>query len=305
MAGPPPHSQIGGPTGPVNVFAGGPAAGPPVPHVPQGLLGAYGQGPHGPVPPPQQIAPTQPQQPILNDALSYLDQVKVQFANEPNVYNQFLDIMKDFKSGQIDTPGVINRVSTLFAGNPDLIQGFNTFLPPGYRIECGAGDDPNTIRVTTPMGTTNFTMPPAPIRMAPDAQERPSNGTYTPQPSQPGGMFLSPGGRQAPPGSTPGYMQIADGARQSEMLTQDQRGANSLQNAVTAATGGLPGMRVGLSPRSTPLPGQEVAAASVENAQGQAGAERRGPVEFNHAISYVNKIKVCLDHFIQIRWTAC
>jgi len=32
------------------------------------------------------------------DALSYLDQVKVQFHGEPNVYNQFLDIMKDFKS---------------------------------------------------------------------------------------------------------------------------------------------------------------------------------------------------------------
>lgn len=35
---------------------------------------------------------------LLQDALSYLDQVKVQFAGEPNVYNQFLDIMKDFKS---------------------------------------------------------------------------------------------------------------------------------------------------------------------------------------------------------------
>ena len=38
------------------------------------------------------------QQPILNDALSYLDQVKVQFSNDPDVYNKFLDIMKDFKS---------------------------------------------------------------------------------------------------------------------------------------------------------------------------------------------------------------
>jgi len=33
------------------------------------------------------------------DALSYLDQVKVQFSDRPDVYNQFLDIMKDFKSG--------------------------------------------------------------------------------------------------------------------------------------------------------------------------------------------------------------
>lgn len=34
----------------------------------------------------------------LKDALSYLDQVKVQFADQPDVYNRFLDIMKDFKS---------------------------------------------------------------------------------------------------------------------------------------------------------------------------------------------------------------
>jgi paired amphipathic helix protein Sin3a len=33
------------------------------------------------------------------DALSYLDQVKLQFNDQPNVYNRFLDIMKEFKSG--------------------------------------------------------------------------------------------------------------------------------------------------------------------------------------------------------------
>lgn len=32
------------------------------------------------------------------DALSYLDQVKFQFQDQPDVYNKFLDIMKDFKS---------------------------------------------------------------------------------------------------------------------------------------------------------------------------------------------------------------
>lgn len=34
----------------------------------------------------------------VTDALSYLDAVKVQFQDKPEVYNQFLDIMKDFKS---------------------------------------------------------------------------------------------------------------------------------------------------------------------------------------------------------------
>lgn len=34
----------------------------------------------------------------VTDALSYLDAVKVQFVDQPAVYNSFLDIMKDFKS---------------------------------------------------------------------------------------------------------------------------------------------------------------------------------------------------------------
>ena len=35
---------------------------------------------------------------VIQDALSYLDQVKVRFVDQPDVYNRFLDIMKDFKS---------------------------------------------------------------------------------------------------------------------------------------------------------------------------------------------------------------
>ena len=34
----------------------------------------------------------------VEDALSYLDKVKMQFGNQPQVYNDFLDIMKEFKS---------------------------------------------------------------------------------------------------------------------------------------------------------------------------------------------------------------
>ena len=34
----------------------------------------------------------------VTDALTYLDDVKNQFQGNPDVYNQFLDIMKDFKS---------------------------------------------------------------------------------------------------------------------------------------------------------------------------------------------------------------
>lgn len=52
----------------------------------------------------QMMGPAIPRSPDSNrplnvtDALSYLDAVKMQFQDKPDVYNHFLDIMKDFKS---------------------------------------------------------------------------------------------------------------------------------------------------------------------------------------------------------------
>ncbi|KAH9943527.1 hypothetical protein B0H21DRAFT_490302 [Amylocystis lapponica] len=102
------------------------------------------------------VQPVAPERTLnVTDALSYLDSVKMRFQDNPDVYNRFLDIMKDFKSQLIDTPGVIERVSNLFHGHLELIQGFNTFLPAGYRIECiSDAQNPNYITVITPAGTT-------------------------------------------------------------------------------------------------------------------------------------------------------
>lgn len=51
-----------------------------------------------PQPPEPTLAPEMGRPLNVTDALSYLDAVKIQFAERPEVYNQFLDIMKDFKS---------------------------------------------------------------------------------------------------------------------------------------------------------------------------------------------------------------
>ncbi|KAM4677173.1 paired amphipathic helix protein Sin3a isoform 5-T6 [Discoglossus pictus] len=123
----------------------------------------------------------------VEDALSYLDQVKLQFGSQPQVYNDFLDIMKEFKSQSIDTPGVISRVSQLFKGHPDLIMGFNTFLPPGYKIEVQTND---LVNVTTPGQVHQITthglqppVPPAPPPSQPAAQTAPPPAHPTPQPT--------------------------------------------------------------------------------------------------------------------------
>ncbi|KAI0313378.1 hypothetical protein OF83DRAFT_558985 [Amylostereum chailletii] len=113
----------------------------------------------------------------VNDALTYLDAVKAQFNDRPDVYNVFLDIMKEFKSQVIDTPGVIARVATLFHGHPALIQGFNTFLPVGYRIDVGLDALSDLITVTTPTGTvlqsTTMDAHPSPLPPAPPPPEPP------------------------------------------------------------------------------------------------------------------------------------
>lgn len=237
--------------------------------------------------------------------------------------------MKDFKSGAIDTPGVIERVSTLFAGNPSLIQGFNTFLPPGYKIECGTNGDPNAIRVTTPMGTMVSTMP-APRPLSPPRSAA-VNGNAAPQNdsgyyeanqprhwaqnlrdlSRPQGPetqepAFSPNNRnlgqalfgpqQGQPAPAPVSPEVTARAHPDAVASaaaivhqQEQRGVSQLQNAVSAATG-----RSVMSPSgdtATPLQGQAVNGIA-QGVQGGVGAEKRGPVEFNHAISYVNKIKV-------------
>jgi hypothetical protein len=84
------------------------------------------QGPPGPAP---------VRELKVEDALNYLDEVKREFGDRPRIYNEFLEIMKNFKAHELDTPGVILRVSRLFRGYTHLILGFNTFLPEGFHIE--------------------------------------------------------------------------------------------------------------------------------------------------------------------------
>ena len=90
----------------------------------------------------------------VEDALLYLDQVKMAFEDKPEIYNKFLDIMKNFKAQEIDTPGVIQQVSRLFRGYNKLILGFNTFLPDGYKIELPLDGNNATMTVITPAGVS-------------------------------------------------------------------------------------------------------------------------------------------------------
>ena len=154
---------------------------------------------------------------------------------------------------RIDTPGVIQRVSRLFHGNPYLIEGFNTFLPVGYRIDISVDPlDPNTITVTTPMGTTTQTT------NASVARTPPVNTSL-----HPAGVPHTHGG----PGSrsmTPHGFQPGHGQPLSESMSS-------------------PGLH---HPQTT------AAASVLNNLNNKNTIEKQPPgEEFNHAILYLNKIK--------------
>ena len=65
----------------------------PKPSTPRPQTGDSSPGSSGQQPSPEMGRPLN-----VTDALSYLDAVRNQFQDNPEVYNQFLDIMKDFKS---------------------------------------------------------------------------------------------------------------------------------------------------------------------------------------------------------------
>ncbi|XP_070619725.1 paired amphipathic helix protein Sin3a isoform X2 [Erythrolamprus reginae] len=191
----------------------------------------------------------------VEDALSYLDQVKLQFGSQPQVYNDFLDIMKEFKSQSIDTPGVISRVSQLFKGHPDLIMGFNTFLPPGYKIEVQTND---MVNVTTPGQVHQI--PTHGLQPQPQPQPHPSQPTAqsAPAPAQPA--------PQPPPAKISKPSQL-----QPHTPTSQQ-------------TPPVPYA----SPRSPPVQPHTPVTISLGTTP---SLQNNQPVEFNHAINYVNKIK--------------
>ena len=210
-------------------------------------------------------------------------------------------------------------MSNLFNGHPALIQGFNTFLPPGYRIECGTDDNPDAIRVTTPRGTTTQSLQ---ARSRPAYEVAALDGNTGPNTlarqevldqNRQGWMQhqgpmpqYSPTGRhttlpiytqqQGPSGDMSYESRNEQEAANAALVhQQEQRGVSQLQNAVTAATNGSTGrgQLTQISPNSGP-PATLAQQAGQVLLPGQQGDMKRGPVEFNHAISYVNKIKASL-----------
>ncbi|KAJ1667819.1 hypothetical protein EV178_001016 [Coemansia sp. RSA 1646] len=245
----------------------------------------------------------------VSDALSYLDLVKSQFNDRPEVYNQFLEIMKEFKSHAIDTPGVIERVSRLFYGSPNLIQGFNTFLPPGYRIECS--DDPaDGIRVTTPSGS-----------IIPDMHKRAANAAYGQAQGTPQSPLAASAQQPGVSGTLGTHSQSTEGAANDQYASRRaaqvgphgsgqgiqspppslaSQGVGAIQNGMStvSVSGSAPppiaAQTSSTFPSTSGPPGMPARSQSAVESPSMSNADksRQVPLEFDHAINYVNKIKM-------------
>ncbi|KYR02136.1 hypothetical protein DLAC_00936 [Tieghemostelium lacteum] len=85
--------------------------------------------------------PSQQTAPQLHHAYNYLEQIKSHYQEQPEIYQQFLAIMKDFKNENIDKAMLVTRVVELFGENRHLISGLKAFLPNEYNIDMNTCKD--------------------------------------------------------------------------------------------------------------------------------------------------------------------
>lgn len=215
----------------------------------------------------------------------------------------------------IDTPGVIRRVNELFRGYPPLILGFNTFLPPGYKIEleelpngviAGVGigpsgtlsladpspssttvqpkEEPNIMNMNHPhMGTVPITSMPNIIQQQ---QQQPPPGMMPPPPG-----MMHPSGPLPPPNMRGGPLLPPPGRQGGPPVPNMSQPPPNIQHG--GGGGGLPPPPPNVLQGPPPPP---VRGAPSQHRTGPSGA---GPLELGHAMGYVTRIKKRFVHDTQ------
>lgn len=194
---------------------------------------------------------------------------------------------------------MIARVSSLFRGHPELIVGFNTFLPPGYKIEVQAEHVSVSVPGSLGVPATIHNIPHGPM---------PIITTTTQQ--------LDPVARSTPPiqqisittvSQPAATIQPVPSGPVREVVSTVKTSANSpVAHAASVAGGPANAYGHGALQKETsssPQLGSSAHGYSNSSSQGAAAAMANAafggggvpnasqPVEFNHAINYVNKIK--------------
>lgn len=83
--------------------------------------------------------------------LQYILKIKRLYADRPEVYKHFFQLLKDMHSGTLEGISAISEIVTLFKTYPSLIFGFNHFLPHGSRIILLNSNNGSTVpNITAP-----------------------------------------------------------------------------------------------------------------------------------------------------------
>lgn len=73
----------------------------------------------------------------FNHAINYVNKIKNRFANDPDVYKRFLEILQTYQKEQKPITEVYNQVQILFNGATDLLNEFKQFLPDTTAAAAG------------------------------------------------------------------------------------------------------------------------------------------------------------------------
>lgn len=65
----------------------------------------------------------------FNHAIDYVNKIKTRFANQPDIYKSFLEILQTYQRDQLRIAEVYGQVMELFKDAPDLLADFDQFLP--------------------------------------------------------------------------------------------------------------------------------------------------------------------------------
>lgn len=171
---------------------------------------------------------------------------------------------------------LIFKFFVLQQGHPELIVGFNTFLPPGYKIEVQANDQGVAFQVSVSVpspsgGNIHLTQPTSPHK---------GSGQFSMHQIQP--VLVPP--------TAPQNIHIPiQQAQQSPIATVPQNFSRDRSASTCAAQ---PPAAVSDLVNSQGHALHHISQAHQTIMQAEQTGNQNQPVEFNHAISYVNKIKI-------------
>ena len=73
--------------------------------------------------------------PTIDETVEYVKGVKKTFAFRPEVYRDFSLLLQAFRTKTASELEVIRAIVKLFHSHPNLVLGFNEFLPSGFSIK--------------------------------------------------------------------------------------------------------------------------------------------------------------------------